>query len=416
MKLGLEFIDHNQYPFCGVFIKGASPEVWIREISKMQLKIDDCTMYPCPGSEANVIAGILLISEKINRKTAVSKHRYVQQVYSQVYIPENTEMTVDLLPEEVTTFFKGQPHFLHHELGLIELKETLSWENMLKVEGEMHPDIVKPVKGISIPAKIVSYSIEVDEKEEEKLFKNPFEEKGSEEDLPFDMKKVLRGNNKEIEKYLNYLKKNPDAALKMAIPLDMLGTSRGKAYANYKFGKSTFNLPGFSIFSGLGGNGAGILSIIGVALLVLIVVILVVKGSMELSNGSAVDENGFIWILPLIGLGLIAGVFFFRKKIQRNWTKSQKKKMANWKGLSDDSELFEFDEESSPGFYFGGDELSFIHKFLTVLFLSFLLLYIFYPLVAGGTTANIFAVILGVSVLRILYTLVRRDKDFSDDE
>jgi hypothetical protein len=48
--------------------------------------------------------------------------------------------------------------------------------------------------------------------------------------LPFDMKKVMTGNKKEIEKYLKYIEKYPDRAVELGVPLDIMGTSRGDGF------------------------------------------------------------------------------------------------------------------------------------------------------------------------------------------
>lgn len=86
---------------------------------------------------------------------------------------------------------------------------------------------MKASKGVQIPKEIKSFTVEMnDAKVLEALQKSQTQEEWM-KDLPFDVKKVLAGNKKEIKKYLKYIEKYPDRAVKLGVPLDLLGTSRG---------------------------------------------------------------------------------------------------------------------------------------------------------------------------------------------
>ena len=90
--------------------------------------------------------------------------------------------------------------------------------------------------------------VEIDEEAILKQFEAPSTEEEFLENLPFDMKKVLKGNQKEIDKFLSYLDKNPEMALKLGIPLDVLQTSRGDQSGRFSFSRtdsSWFNLSRF---------------------------------------------------------------------------------------------------------------------------------------------------------------------------
>ncbi|WP_449399676.1 hypothetical protein [Chryseobacterium wanjuense] len=58
--------------------------------------------------------------------------------------------------------------------------------------------------------------------------------------LPFDLQKVMKGNKKEIEKYLKYIEKYPDRAVDLGVPLDVMGTSRGDGFGKFKFLENTW--------------------------------------------------------------------------------------------------------------------------------------------------------------------------------
>ena len=268
MKLALQFIDHNPYPRCGIFIKHASPKVWLQEIQRMQLKLADCKAYACPSLEANGISGVLLILKTAQKNIDVGNNSIVQKAHANLFIPENTTLNMALTDDEFATILHGVPHFFHHEFGFIELNEELDWTAIIQNPTEQFPTIESPAKGVKIPEKVISFSIEIEEAEESETLGNPFgEEEVDPKDLPFDMKKVLEGNNAEVEKYLNYLEKNPDAALKMAIPLDLMGTSRGKAFAKYKFKSNFFESIGFGDAGGRKTFLRGLVTLVAIALL-----------------------------------------------------------------------------------------------------------------------------------------------------
>ncbi|KAB8153147.1 hypothetical protein EZY14_012270 [Kordia sp. TARA_039_SRF] len=269
MELALQHINDNQYPRCGIFIKHASPKVWLQEITRMQLKLSECTLYPCPALEANSVSGVLVIFKSAQRKIDIQRHMCVLKAHTGFYIPEFTRLNMSLTLDEFTKITQGKPHFFHHEFGLIELTEEVRWETLLQFPKEEVLAIEKPAKGVHIPMSVTAFSVEIEEAETEKELENPLgNEKINTKDLPFDMKKVLEGNNKEVEKYLKYIEKNPEAALKMAIPLDMLGTSRGKAFAKYRFKSNFFDSLGFENVSER--TKTGIKTVLGVLAIIAI--------------------------------------------------------------------------------------------------------------------------------------------------
>lgn len=480
MKLALQHTDNNPYPRCGIFIKHASPKVWLEEITRMQLKLSDCIIYPCPGENANSISGVLIIFKTAQKRVEVYNNLCVQKVQTGFYIPENTQLNMSLTQEEYTKIVQGKPHFFHHQYGLIELKEEVQWETILQVPNEQFPTIETPAKGVHIPMKVTAFSVEIEEKETESTLENPFgDEKVDPQDLPFDMKKVLEGNNKEVDKYLKYLEKNPEAALKMAVPLDMMGTSRGKAFAKYKFKSNFLGSIGF-------GNSSEKLKsetkiILGLLALVVIYWVgsyafdqvnkksievvpgqtrIVSSDSNEISEEPVVFEvnktnsetlptetdtgirsredatntnnkykkdeervtnmvlNGFlIFIVFVIGF-IILGYFITSRKKKTSKVKSKSKKPTSWMDLPEENELFSFNDESETrgsSFYFGGNELSLQSKILIAVIIAALLTYLFYPMLKNPGIEGIFLLIAGFIVVRLLYSLINKNKNIIDD-
>jgi len=478
MKLALQHTDNNRYPRCGIFIRHASPKVWLKEITRMQLKLSECRVYPCPGLEANSISGVLIIFEKDQKKIEIQHHISVQKVHTGFYIPENTTLNMALTQEEYAKLFQGKPHFFHHEYGLLELKEEVRWEALIHAPREQFPAIETPAKGVQIPMKVTAFSVEIEEKETEKALNNPLgDEKINTKDLPFDMKKVLEGNNKEIEKYLKYLEKNPEAALKMAVPLDMLGTSRGKAFAKYRFKSNFFESIGFANTSEQTKTGIraflGILAIIAIFWLGYVVldaykknqIEVVRNGYVETSEGTTdvqgteeelvIDSEGtnsnissgkirsdeesggtypdgessetaiykageiiVLFLVFFIGFIFIGYLIVNRKK-KRLKTSNVEKNASSWMNLPEESELFSFNDEPKRRrgyqFYFGGDELSVQGQVLLVFILIAAIGYLLYPMFTDGGVKTIFIIITVGLVIRLLYFLFNKNKPLKDE-
>ncbi|WP_420574004.1 hypothetical protein [Kordia sp.] len=470
MKLALVHTDHNPHPRCGIFIKHASPKVWLTEIMRMQLKLSDCTVYVCPGLEANSISGIVLILNEAYKNLDIGKNIAIQKAHKGFYLPENTMLNMALSAEEYEKILNGTPHFFHHEFGLMELEEELQWETLLQASQERFPAITEPAKGVNIPARVTAFSVEIEEKEETEGLANPFGDADIDpQDLPFNMKKVLQGNNREVEKYLRYLEKNPEAALKMAIPLDMMGTSRGKAYAEFKFKSNFFESIGLGNVSESAKSSmktiVGVIAIIAVFWIGYLVIDHLKKDQIEVvsdeliiaseddtekeplsedlviatddtesnndayvnnTNKQAIDTarstssgniiQTILWTFLVIVIALL--IIYYIQHINRNKPKPVKSKNPSWLDLPEDSEMFSFDDEekvNDGGFYFGGNELSTQSKMVIFLVIIGLLIYLFYPMLTTSELGILFAVFTGAIVIRLLYLLIRKNKTIIDE-
>lgn len=473
MKLGLVHTDVNPHPRCGIFIKHASPKAWLAEITRMQLKLSDCILYPCPGLDANSISGILIIFKSTHKNLDIANNACVQKANPGFYIPDNTRLNMALTSEEFAKMFQGKPHFFHHEFGLMELKEQLRWETILQVLEAHLPTIETPAKGVNIPSKVTAFSVEIEEKEDEKALENPFgDEPVDPKDLPFDMKKVLQGNNKEVEKYLKYLERNPEAALKMAVPLDMMGTSRGKAFAKYQFESSFFESLGLGEMSsntkGSLKTFIGILAVIAIFWIGYEVIhqindkqVEVVAGETTFSGDtedetrsdepveemvvestdmdnfydqnrdlsqnnyepitttpkSNIIQNMLLVFAIIVLVLLILYLLQYRKGKSKKLVKN-KSASPSWLDLPEESEVFSFADEKEAGeggFYFGGNELSPRGKLLAFGTIIGLLIYLFYPMLAMDGAGILFILIIGSIVVRLLYLLIRKNKSIIDE-
>lgn len=236
MELKLKINSKNIFPKGGIFIKSTSAEVWLHEIQNIGLTLDSITVFPIPGVHANELFGCLIVFNQNKGKIGdIGKNNFYQLAKNKLFIPENTFVTPELTEEEWHKLFSEEYHFLHPEIGLVELKEEVNWLDLLHLPNLKQIEITKPSKTVLIPQFITSLRIEVDQEKILKGIENPVSEEEMIEKLPFNMKKLLNGNNREMDKFLAYLEKNPEMAMKLGIPLDTLGTGRGGNGGSFSF-------------------------------------------------------------------------------------------------------------------------------------------------------------------------------------
>lgn len=237
MKLTLQPYKRNQYPIAGIVIKGNTPLVWLQNLQELGIAIASYACYPIPSSVANELYGCLVVLP-VNTIEKEHAHLQVQLYEEKVFIPEYAIIAPFLSKEEGNKILGEHYHFLHPELGLIELEEAIDWVTILNPFRKINVRLKTPHSGIFIPKQLRSVHVEYDEATILEALENPLTEEEQLEKLPFDMKKLMAGNKKEMEKFLAFMDKNPELAMKYAIPLDTLGTSRGDNAGVFQFGGS----------------------------------------------------------------------------------------------------------------------------------------------------------------------------------
>lgn len=238
MKFKLKQHPTNLYPKGALLIQEESPHIWLEELQKMGFNLNEITAYPVPSLVPNKLYGCLIVCKKLVKGLNIGNHRYFQNCNNRLFIPENSIVSPAFIEEEWESVFSSDPHVYHPDFGLVALSEPINWLALLSPVLETFPSMQLARKGVAIPQSITSLQIAVDEEALLKQLENPISEEDALSQLPFDMKKVLRGNQKEIDKYLKFLDENPEMALKYAIPLDVLNTSRGNLNGRFKFGNS----------------------------------------------------------------------------------------------------------------------------------------------------------------------------------
>jgi len=258
---------------------------WIAAAS--ELSTDQVHFFPIPGNTPNSIAGALIIAENPVNLIS-SRFPRVHSLDGALFLMEHSQLSPLLSPEALRDCFKGAPHFFHPSYGLIALEELRDWSSFMSLNITQER-ITKPSKGLDGTDTLGNYFVREIEPEEvlktliKKSVPNPggtleskrlsvLEKvklyalrllvgkkrskkkakksnkldasketvapkavnsakkswwKRKEEGMINELEDLEERNKKELEKLMDLLDKDPDHALKYALPIDRSGYSRG---------------------------------------------------------------------------------------------------------------------------------------------------------------------------------------------
>lgn len=238
MELRIKPFPKNNYPKKGLLIKGYSPVVWLQEMEILGINLSQVKSFAIPADSPNVLYGCFLIFND-HAPQEIGRNAYFQSVDDRLFIPENTTFYPRINPEDWAQL-DSRFLIMHPEFGLVKLAEEIDWISLIQQPETINEKIRKPLNGVSIPQKIESYTVEIDD---EKVMQALQPKQTQEEwmnNLPFDLKKVMAGNKKEIEKYLKYIEKYPERAVELGVSLDVMGTSRGDGFGKFTWLEELF--------------------------------------------------------------------------------------------------------------------------------------------------------------------------------
>jgi len=289
MEFKIKPFHKNSYPKGGVLIKSPEAKVWLLELYKIGIDPEDTSMYALPGNIPNEIFGCLVVPKDGVRIADIGKNSYMQCLNTKLFIPENTVIFPELNEVEWTKHFTADRYVMHQDIGLVELTDPVEWNLFLEMPNAGQAEIITPLAGIYIPNTIRSYSIEADEKKLAEDIENQVGGADTAKDVPFNVDKIMKGNQREIDKLLKYLEKHPEQALALGIPLDVMGSSRGGGGGRFVFGKTRGNL--FDSDS----DFRTVLYVLGVGVVLFILIQIV------FSNGSGKSSAFPVFIIILVG-------------------------------------------------------------------------------------------------------------------
>ncbi|WP_276877509.1 APC family permease [Chryseobacterium joostei] len=238
MELRIKPFPKNNYPKKGLLIKGSSPVIWLQEMETLGINLNQVKSYAIPADLPNVLYGCFLVFND-HAPQEIGKNAYFQCVDNKFFIPENTTFYPKINPEDwelVTSDFL----IMHPDFGLVKLSEQIDWVELIQKPGNSKEIVRKPSNGVKIPHQIESFMVEMDDEKMLEALQKPQTEEEWMNNLPFDMKKVMAGNKKEIEKYLEYIEKYPERAVELGVPLDIMGTSRGDGTGKFTWLEGLF--------------------------------------------------------------------------------------------------------------------------------------------------------------------------------
>lgn len=266
MEFKLKPFSQNLFPKGAVLVCHTSPRYWLQEIQQMGINLNDVAVFAVPSAKANVLYGCLIVFKSFPKNLDIGRNMFFQNIHNQFFIPENAIISPLISLEEMQSVFTESYHVFHNDFGLVALDNEVDWMELLIDNREVVVKVGVPSKSVSIPKHITSLRIEVDEEAVLKQLDTPEAEQEFLDNLPFNMKKVLNGNKKEIDKFLKYLEKHPEMALQLGIPLDVMNTSRGDFNGKFKFSKNSLSWLNFKSLLGKSnsngsnstGSGSGI--------------------------------------------------------------------------------------------------------------------------------------------------------------
>ncbi|WP_259014669.1 hypothetical protein [Emticicia fluvialis] len=227
----------NSFPRKGILIKGSDAREWLQGIYKLGIDPEKARIYALPDNTANKIFGCLVVPEKGIEPIDIGSNNYMQCINNKLFIPENTITFPEISQAEWSRQFSGHAYVMHPHIGMVELTEEIDWSQLIKLPDVAEAEITRPSEGIYIPDKLHSISIQADENSLAKSIEEQVKTDAA-YDLSLNIDKLMKGNHREVDKLLELLKKHPEKALLLGIPLDVMGSYRGGGDGKFKFGKT----------------------------------------------------------------------------------------------------------------------------------------------------------------------------------
>ncbi len=286
MLLAVKPYHKNVYPRGGILVSGSHVAGWLQKVQHMGLSLEQTDVYPIAGMTANTIWGCLLVPRRDRAWPAdIGSNLYCQCIQEKLFLPENSRLYPQLSPEELDKIFRDKPHLFHPETGWVELPEPVRWKDLLIRPDMTDRAIITPEETPFVPSRVFAFykqSLpyeEVLENMEQELFpgkmpdtrrlslwekiklsllrflfgRRRVEDPSSQgwfdrwlsrlvaklrskwlDRLQASLDDLEERNNREVDKLLELFSKNPEEALKYAIPIDNEGLSRGSGSGTFK--------------------------------------------------------------------------------------------------------------------------------------------------------------------------------------
>ena len=306
MQLTLKRDVRDSYPACGFFVEGHDVGKWIATLDRLALDPRQCTLYGLPTREANVVWGLLVLTERMPDPGALGPLATAHRATAGLIVPGKSRVVPHLTAYDRERLFGEDVYVLHPEFGLVKLTEPVRLRDHVQLNKVRVAPTRRPADFARPSGEVLSFSVAASTEEQlnqqldggvdrEKLKDKPlsFAEKlrlklyrsvlgtgkdgkvppGSEDKLRKlagqfghtgqdavdramqDYEDLQERNKKEVDKLLGMMERDPEGALRYAIPLDEHGYTRGGLTGEFKLGDRGGLFSLFGGFGGLGGSG-----------------------------------------------------------------------------------------------------------------------------------------------------------------
>ncbi|RYG37585.1 MAG: hypothetical protein EOO01_30100, partial [Chitinophagaceae bacterium] len=228
MLLRITPSQHNVHPVQGIFIKGNAPALWLQLLKSCGFDIMAVQAFAVAGTTPNSVSGCVVVCKADVRHLDIGRNEFLQLVRGRLFVPMHTALFPETDAGEWNQLLGQNQAVLFPETGLSILETPIDWKQIVETPRLRNAAIRVPAKTRSTPQLIATIFVEPNPDEIQDAFGPP------DKKLPFNVQKVLNGNNREIDKYLKFLESNPEQALKLGIPLDANGSSRGRQNVGWK--------------------------------------------------------------------------------------------------------------------------------------------------------------------------------------
>ncbi|MGG9962278.1 hypothetical protein [Ferruginibacter sp. SUN106] len=316
MQLQIKPYHTNTFPLAGILIKSKSLQYWLQQLQSLDADIQQLPVYAIPGTVANSLWGCFVpLPQNKWQQKLLNANEPCQLLYNTLYIPQYATLYPTLNAAEVVKLFSATPHIMHPEFGLVALDTPIDWAELLALPAVTEVTITTPADIAFMPGNIRRLEIQPLPPEEliRSMEETAFPKKESFNDKPLNwaekiklgllktlftnspqqdntggkdgkdktglmkmlekigntllppdskwvnnlmqnLEELEKRNQSEMEKLMELFKKNPEEALKYAIPLDNEGTNRGGNAGLFELNKRWGN---FDLFSRSAQGGGG---------------------------------------------------------------------------------------------------------------------------------------------------------------
>ncbi|NJC27105.1 soluble NSF attachment family protein [Neolewinella antarctica] len=305
MELTLKRYEKDPYPGCGFFVEGEDPTRWIAAVDRLGLDPAHIRVYGLPSRRANVPWGYLVITTGELPADKLDPFASAHLAASQLIVPAKSRVLPELTDHDLKQLFREDTYVLHPDFGLFKLMSPLLMSDCLVVEEVPVLASLRPADYVVSSGEVVAFSVAATPREDiesaldagvarekladaplslaeklrlklyesvmtgdgDKATLNPRADKlqrlavmlglsgaNAHDHLLEDFRDLQNRNKREVDKLLDLMQKDPEAALRYAIPLDEHGSSRGGPKGTFKMRDRG---SGFSLFGGRAGGAGG---------------------------------------------------------------------------------------------------------------------------------------------------------------